>query len=76
MGMTAVAYIFNSTTQEAELETEAGRSLWVLDQPALHSEVQNSQGYREGPCLTKGDVGGRLKQTSQKDIMQMTEKHV
>jgi hypothetical protein len=27
MGMTAVAYIFNSTTQEAELETEAGRSL-------------------------------------------------
>ena len=32
---------FNSSTQEAE----AGGSLWVWNQPWLHNEFQNSQGY-------------------------------
>lgn len=31
------------------LEAESGRALWVPGQPALHSEFQDRQGYREGP---------------------------
>jgi len=43
-------------------EAEAGRSLWVGNQPVLHSEFQDSQGYPEKPCLRKTN-----KQTKKKD---------
>jgi hypothetical protein len=35
--------------------------LWVQNQPGLHSEFQDSQGYTEKPCLEKmrGREGGR-----------------
>ena len=41
-----VAYAFNARTQEAE----AG-DFWVQGQPGLQSELQDSQGYTEKPCL-------------------------
>ena len=45
-----VVHTFNPSTQEAE----AGGSLWVQDQPGLHSEFQDSQGcYTEKSCLEK-----------------------
>ena len=42
-----VAHPFNSST----LETEAGESL--SSKPAWSMEFQNSQGYKEKPCLEK-----------------------
>ena len=44
-----MVHSFNPTSQEAE----AGRSLWVQNQPGLQSEFQGSQGYTEKPCLRK-----------------------
>ena len=38
---------FDPSTQEAE----SSGSLWVQDQPGVHSELQDSQGYAEKPCL-------------------------
>jgi hypothetical protein len=37
----------------APLIPEAGRFLGVQGQPVLWSEFQDSQGYREKPCLEK-----------------------
>ena len=34
-------------------EARASRSLWVQDQPGLHSEFQDSWGYVERHCLSK-----------------------
>ena len=39
-----VAYTFNQ-------KAEAGRYLWVLSQPVIQSEFQDSQIYTEKPCL-------------------------
>jgi hypothetical protein len=44
-----VAHAFNPSTQEAE----AGRYLSSRGQPGLQSELQDSQGYTEKPCLEK-----------------------
>jgi hypothetical protein len=43
-----VAHAFNPNTQEAEQV-----DFWVLGQPGLQSEFQDSQGYTEKPCLEK-----------------------
>jgi hypothetical protein len=43
-----VAQAFNPSTREAE----AG-DFWVWGQPGLQSELQDSQGYTEKPCLKK-----------------------
>jgi hypothetical protein len=51
-----VAHIFNFSTlwgREAGAGAEAGRSLWVQEQPGLQKEFQESQGYTEKPCLVK-----------------------
>jgi len=42
-----MAHAFNPSTQEAE----ASGSLWVLGQPGLQSEFQDSQSYAEKSCL-------------------------
>lgn len=42
-----VAYALNPLTQKAE----AGRFLFVWDQPGLHSKFQNTLGCRVRPCL-------------------------
>lgn len=34
-------------------QREAGRSLWLGNQPSLHSEFQPSQGYTERSCHNK-----------------------
>ena len=44
-----VVHVFNPSTGEAE----AGRFLWVWDQPGLQSKFQDSQGYTEKPYLFK-----------------------
>jgi hypothetical protein len=38
---------------------------WVLDQPGLRSEFQDSQGYTEKPCFKKT----KNKQTNKKDTL-------
>ena len=44
-----VVYAFNPSTEETR-----GRQIsWVLSQPSLQSELQNSQGYTEKPSLQK-----------------------
>jgi hypothetical protein len=45
MGM--MGHTFNPSTQEAEV----GRSLWVWGQSSLQSELQDSPGYTEKPCI-------------------------
>lgn len=42
-----VAQAFNPSTWEAE----AGRSLWVQDQPGLQNKFQVSRGYTERLCF-------------------------
>ena len=42
-------HTFNPSIQEEE----AGRSLWVLDQPGIHTEIQENQGNTEQPYLKK-----------------------
>jgi hypothetical protein len=44
-----VAHAFNPST----LEPEAGGFLSSRGQPGLQSELQDSQGYTEKPCLKK-----------------------
>ena len=41
-----VAHVFNPSTWEAEADG-------FLGQPGLQSELQDSQGYTEKPCLRK-----------------------
>jgi hypothetical protein len=41
-----MAHAFNPSTREAE-----AADFWVLGQPGLQSEFQDSQGYTEKPCL-------------------------
>ena len=51
-----MAHAFNLSPQEAE----AGRSLWVQDQPGLQIEFQDSQDYTEKPCLKKANKQNTL----------------
>lgn len=44
-----MVHTFNPRTQE----TEAGVILWVLDQPGLQSEFQDTPKLQEKPCLQK-----------------------
>ena len=43
-----VTHAFDPTTRDAE----AAGSLWVWGQPGLQNEFQDSESYREKPCLT------------------------
>jgi hypothetical protein len=56
-----VAHAIYLSSQEAE----AGSSLWVQGQPALHSEFQDSHNYTEKPCLEKKT---KPKPTSKRNI--------
>ena len=50
MSQVVVVHTFNPSTRKAE----AGRSLWVLDQPSLQSKFQNRlQSYTQKLCLKK-----------------------
>ena len=51
-----VAHSFNSSTWEAE----TGGSLWVQDQPGLHREFQDSQGYVERDCFKQQQLFGSV----------------
>jgi hypothetical protein len=48
MKLGLVARAFNPSTREQRQE-----DFWVLGQPDLQSEFQDSQGYTEKPCLEK-----------------------
>jgi hypothetical protein len=50
-------HVFNPSTWEVE----EGGSLWVQGQPGLHSEFQDSQGYRVRPCLGKNNNNKQTK---------------
>lgn len=43
-----VAHVFNCNTRKAP-----GEFLWVLGQPDLHGDFEDSQGYAESHCLNK-----------------------
>jgi hypothetical protein len=46
-----VAHTFNPSTQEG-----GQADFWVLGHPGLQSDFQESQGYREKPCLKKNKI--------------------
>lgn len=52
-----VVYIFNLSTQEAEL----GRLLWVWGEPGLHSEFQDKQKHERIKRYFRGRLFYRLK---------------
>ena len=60
--MVMYIFIFNPSTWEAE----AVRSLWVPDQPGLHSEFQDSQGYIIRLCLKKKKKKKKRKEKKKK----------
>lgn len=47
---------------------EAETDHWVWDQPALQSECQASQGYREKPCLENQKQSKQLQQKEKKNM--------
>jgi hypothetical protein len=60
-GLAVVALTFNPSTWEAE----AGGFL-IQGQPGLQSELQDSQGYTEKPCLKKPKI--KIKNTNTNTI--------
>ena len=51
-----VAHSFDPNTQDAE----AGRSLFIRDQPGLHAQFHNSQGYIVKAYLKNKNPKARL----------------
>jgi hypothetical protein len=49
-----------------ELGRQRQADFWVQDQPGLQSEFQDSQGYKEKPCLEKQKTNKTNEQTNKK----------